>query len=226
MAIVVEGSYSGTPSTNTFSALKTQVARYVLMPNDDEGIAVAGEAINDAILEVNVANWYWSLTTEDVTLVADDADYTLGATFNTPRALEFLDSSDLPTRGCGFEDWKTFLIMHPKRNISGTPTVYTLRNVHGDGLLQFDHPIGSSFLASYPTARVHFYKRISVLEADTDVPDVPSEVELYIKWSAKRYMASIYDPAKYGMADTQANKTWNALRRKNTTESDSDWNEG
>lgn len=227
MAITdTEGGWSPSPGTRSFATLKTVVARYVLMPDDEEGLAVAGDGINDAIRELNLERWYWALVSQDLTLAADDSDYTLNTAFSMPRAAELLDSSSNPVRRMAFMDWKTFTMSYPKRDTSGSPEVYTIRNVHDDGLVQLSAPPSSSFVSSYPTLRVHYYKRIAILSGNADEIDVPSEVELYVTWSAKRYIAAIFDQNKLALADTMASRAWKALRRKNTIESDSDWDEG
>src|SRR6185503_4793287 len=93
MPIVVGGGAAQSPGLTTFSSLKNKVARYVQMPDDDEGLEIAGQEINDAIRELNTRTWYWALTSETLTLVADTQDYALSSNFKAARNLRWATSS-------------------------------------------------------------------------------------------------------------------------------------
>ena len=57
------------------------------------GLAVAADAIHDAIRFYNTKTWKWNLVYQDITLVQSQYDYSLDQTVKEPRHVEVWDTS-------------------------------------------------------------------------------------------------------------------------------------
>ena len=225
MGVVVTGSASPTPGTSTFATLKSRVARYVLSPDSSDVTAIAADAIRDAVNEINTRRWNWNLVYQDVVLVADDADYDLATPFKGPFKAELLDSNNKCLGYLGWMDNHQFLREYSQRDTSGDPYHYTVENPHEYGQVVLSAPPSSSFVASYPTLRLWFYRRVQPQVYDSDLLDIPSEVESYIEWQAKAYLASEYDPSKLSYAQSRADRLWAKLQRDDVTNDLGDWSD-
>lgn len=222
---VVTGGSSQTPAPRAFSTLKTDVARYVLLPNDTDALTVAADAINDAIHRLNTEIWQWNMTYQDISLSADTAEYSLSAAFKAPRHAHFLDVSGNYRASLDYWGPKSFDLEFPSITASGDPQGYTVYNHLDTGNITLTPAPSSAFVASYPTLRMRYYARTQKLANAADVLAVPAEVEPFILWQAKAYMAATYDPSKIGYAQGQAEQLFRALKRDNVKSQTTDWNE-
>ena len=220
---IVVGSWSPSPSTRQRSTLTAEVARYVMLPNDTDAITVAADGINDAIRKYNTYLWQSSLTYQDITLVADTAGYDLSNPFNAPRHAELLDASGDPSSILSWMDPKTFGISYTDGSGSGSPQTYTCYNADADGVLSLNIAPDSSYVSAYPTLRLRYYAKVAYLSNAGDYFDGPSEVESFLCWHAKAYVASIYDPSKAAYADRKADEFWTLLKRREAVEQLKDW---
>lgn len=220
---IVVGGWSPTPATRARSTLTTEVARYVLLPSDTTALSVAADGINDAIRKYNTTLWQSSLTYQDITLVASDATYSLSAPFNAPRAAELLDASGNATSVLSWYNPKSFGLYYPDRQGDGSPDAYTCFNADADGILDLNVPPSSTFITEYPTLRLRYYAKVAYLTADGHYFDGPSEVESFLCWHARAYVASIFDPPKVPYAEQKAAEFWNLLKRREVVEQLRDW---
>lgn len=224
MPVVVSGSASPTPAAVSYSTLKTKVARYVLESNATTALSVAGDCIRDAVMELNTRRWKWAIVYQDVTLVAGTAAYDLAAPFKAPRKAELINSNSKAVGYLKYMDPFTFLREFPDRTNSGDPYQYTVDNAHEYGQVILSCSPSAAFVASYPTLRLWFYRRVQVQSGDSDVLDIPAEVESFVEWRAKETIASLYDQSKVGYANQRANLMWTKLVRDDVTTELGDWN--
>lgn len=192
MAITPGNVTTQTPPNQAFSALKTEVARYVKAPNSTEIQGVAGDGINDAIRRMNSRPWEFNLDSVEITWVADQKEYNIEGDLKLPRHLELLDSNDVARRRLQFLPAKTFMSVFIDRTGSADPRAYTILNPRNHGQLTLDRAPTTGWIANYPKARLWFYRYINVLSGDSDVLLVPNDVERVILWGAKEYVAELY----------------------------------
>lgn len=210
MAEAVSGSYAQSPGTSTLSQLKSEVCRYVKAPNDTDALAVAHDGIKEAIRRINMRSWQWMLTSDDITLTAGTADYTMQSTFKAPRSAELLDSSDRTVGFLSYEDPKNFDLLHPDRDTSSWSTHYTIRNIKETGQVTLAPTPDASFVSSYPTVRFRYYKFVSLPSAEDDRIGVPVWIEPVVSWWAKMYVAIMYQPELAQFAKNIFYETWQA----------------
>ena len=98
MAITPGNQTTPAPLNTAFSVLQTEVARFVKAPNSTEALAVAADAVNDAVRRLNGRIWEFNLTSEEITMVTDQKEYDVHDTIKLPRHVEFLDSNDVAIR--------------------------------------------------------------------------------------------------------------------------------
>jgi len=226
MGIGLPSSHAPTPGTRSLAALSLDVMRYVLSPDDPEAKTIAKDGINDAIREMNMRTWNWALTTQDITLVASDDTYSLANAFKTPRTANLLDSSGNRLAMLEYLDTQTFQkYLTTKSTSTGNPYAYTVRNAHEDGILTLSIKPDSGFVTTYPTLRLHYFKRIGTLTNDSDELDAPSEVENFVLWHAKSYIASVFDPKKVGYAERKAAVAWQMLVSDDNETQFADWSD-
>jgi len=224
MAIVVSGTQP-TPQTRQFADLKSEVSRYVQAPDDNEAQRVSGDGLNEAIRLLNMETWWFTLTYQDITTVAGTDSYTINADYKDSRALIKLDSSGNRDGILTKRDAKSFEIEFDNATSNGTPSAYTVFNVHDALEIQLNVPPDASFVSSYPTLRHRYYKNISLFVGDSDVADVPSEVELFLLWQGRAYMSAVYDYSKTQYAEQKAHVMWMNLRTRNMEYGNTDWSE-
>jgi hypothetical protein len=220
---ITPGGASQTPANRQFSALKTEVARYVKAPGSTEVTGVAGDAINDGVRRMNTRPWEFTLDSVEVTLVADQKEYSLEADLKLPRHMELLDSSDVSERRLQFVPLKHFLSVFTDRKGSGDLRAYTIINPHNHGQLTFDRAPTASFVAKYPKVRFWFYRYIQTLTTATDTLAVPNEAEHVILWAAKEYIAEMYgSQQQIEVAHRHYKEAWEELKKQHRRD-DTDW---
>ena len=212
MGFGVASTVSPTPKNSSLGELKKQVARYVKMPNDPEALSIAADAINDGIRELNLRVWYWGLTYQDITLVAEQADYSTNQDFKAGFWAEFLKSNGDPGGGCAQYDPDTFWKTYPRSTQSGKPCAYTVINHTDTSTLSLNKKPNSAFVNEYPTLRLRYFRRHQLLTQDGDRIVGPSEAELFLSWYAKWILATTFDPQLAVLAERQKEITWRKLR--------------
>lgn len=223
MAVVVDNS-SLTPGGKTFSELKSDVAKFILSPNDQDILQTAGEGIVDALRKINSVNWFWMLTSQDIPLVASTRTYSLAGQFKAPRHAEILRPDGTNAGRVYFLEGKSFSDETANSTASGSPSHYTIYNAQDSLTVSFNIAPDAGFVASYPTVRLRYHKRIQYPVNNSDVIDVPPEVESFILWHAKSYIAAIHAPQKVAYAEGKAQEMWKLLRvdDRNVSQA-SDW---
>lgn len=226
MATGLGTSTYNTPQARTFTELKRDVASYVLMPDQGEALDAAGVGINNAIRRLNSRAWKWSITYTDLTLATDTFDYTLPNDFKDVFAMELLDASGNPQDHVGYMQAKEFMqTFQSSTATAGEPQFATVINAKNSLVLTLNYSPTTAFVAAYPTLRVRYFKRLPLLSTGSDRPDIYSEVENYVTWKAKEYIASVYDPAKVRYARAEADDVWRDLVADDNETGYRDWPE-
>jgi len=198
MAVGVASSTSPTPPAQSWDALRSKVANAVGFGGDPEVLGLAGEGINNGARYLNSRMWSWLLTTEDLTFVADQADYTLAANFHAPRSAELLDSSGNAKSRLYWEDPKTFSDLFLDRSVSGEPRVYTVFSFYDNGKLTLSSPASTAFLTKYPTLRLRYYKHLQTYSSGGSSMKIPPESELFLEMYAKWEVSATLRPQLTG----------------------------
>jgi hypothetical protein len=223
MAITPGNQTSQTPANQLFSAMKTEVARFVKSPNSTEVKGVAGDGINDAVRRLNSRIWEWNFTSEEISLVADQKEYDVHDTIKLPRHLEFLNSSDVAQGRILYMPPKEFLIRFPDRTGSGEPRFYTILNPRNYGQMTFNQAPSASWVAKYPKVRHWYYRYLQTLSGDSDTLAVPNDVERVVLWSAKQYVAELYGNAQQiSIATMRYAEGWSEMKKQHRRD-DTDW---
>lgn len=223
MAVVVGGSYSPSPSARACTDLKADVASYVGATNAARALAKAEDFIGAAVGKLNTIQWPWMLVYVDLTLVADQIDYDLPTAFGSPRHAATLDTNGKIVGRLGFENMKTFSNENQDTRSSGNPSLYTAYNAHEYGTISLNVAPASSYIASIPTIRLWYFRKVQPCSGSTTALDVPHEVGEWVAWYAKALMAAHFDPPKVGEAKALANDFWNRLIAQKADIESGDW---
>jgi len=217
-----ESTWSPTPIGETFGAIQKAVAGYVLMPTDDEALDVAAQGIRRAIDRMNTRNWNWALTYSTITFVAGTQEYGLDQAFKAPRNFALRDVAATDVGRLSYLPWGSFL-KECQWEGSGTPTYYSANNVNYFGVIRLDVAPSASFVATYPTGRLWFHRRVQYPSATGTSLDVPSEAVAYIQAAAEGYTADRFAVAKARDAYTRAEAMMLALIRDDCHGQQTDW---
>jgi len=215
--------WTPTPATSTLTVMQGEILNYVMAPSDTEATAMATSAIRAAIRRVNSKRWWWSRSVVDKSLIAGTRTYELSGNFKSERSAVLLDSASVIKGELQYLQPRDFDDGTFAASAQGTPQAYTLYNAQTDGLVTLDVAPSAGVVAATPTLRVRYYKRLAFLASGSDTLDAPSEVEEFVSWYAKAYVASNWDPAKYAMAKGEAEGMWTTLIRDNARQELTDW---
>jgi hypothetical protein len=221
---ITPGGASQTPAGTTLANLKIEIARFVKAPTSAEILGVAGDGVNDGIRFMNTRVWEFNLTSEEIATVADQKEYDVDATCKLPRHLEALDASDVALRRIPYMPPKTFLSVFPNRTgSSNAPMAYTVFNPYNYGQLSLSFAPTSAFVAAYPKFRHWFYRYIQFPASDSDVIDVPNDVERVIVWKAKLYVGELYGSDRHvAVARYNFKEAFTELKKQHRRD-DTDW---
>jgi hypothetical protein len=220
---ITPGGASQTPAGTILTNLKIEVARFVKAPTSTEVLGVASDGIDDGIRFMNTRPWEFNLTSEEITLVADQKEYDVGATVKLPRHVEALDSSDVASVRIPYLPVKDFLLGFQDRSQSSQPLAYTILNPYNYGQMTFSGAPNAAFVAKYPKIRHWFYRYIQFPASDADVIDVPNDAERVIVWKAKLYVAELYGNEKHiAIARANFKEAWTELKKQHRRD-DTDW---
>jgi hypothetical protein len=185
------------PTNSGLNALKERVADSVGMGGEDRALQLAESGINNAIRRLNGRLWSWATTTADITTVASQGDYTatdgVPTDYKGPRSLMLLDSSSQEVRRLVWVDPKIFEAEYQDRSADGTPLAYTIKNIHDNLTLYLSTLASASWVASNPTMRLRYYKRLGYYAGNGSL-QIPSEAELMIEYFARAEIASVVRP--------------------------------
>lgn len=218
-------TYAPTPVNSTDSALVTRVARYVMLAGNAEAEAAALDGIHDAENKINSHVWTWTRTVADLTLSTDAIDFITADAIKAPFLAGFLNTANQPVAPCSFADPRTFHLRFPDRSQVGTPRVYTAMNLRGNGLISLNCYPDQACVTNTPKLRIVFNRRIQRAEAGATTFDGPPEVESYMEWHAKSYIAAEYDPSGIAHAERKAAQLWEDLTTDDNEQDFRDWGE-
>ncbi len=207
--------WAPTPGTKPFSTIKREIARYVLRDESADALTAAGEAANNGVRFLNLQEWRWGLSYQDITFVVGQADYNLDTQFDKPRSFSLMNSSDQPYGRLEFVNPKTFEENWPYSTENGHPHYYTVFNDHENGLVTLNHAPSQSWVDQTPTGRLRFFRRLSLYAEDDNRLDGPTEAELFVIWYGRFDLANTYAPEKAAAAEKQFNRIFQELKRKN-----------
>ena len=177
-------SYAGTAASNfpqtsknrTLDSLKKELASFIDGDARDKNLDKAQQAIFEEIRSFNSWAWKFNRVTEDITLVAATADYTLKQDWRNPLRAQMVDSSGNTRTDVDWIDWSEWVSFLPDQSTTGSmPLNYTARNIHETGQITVD-PVPASTL-TYPTLRLFYHRRILCPATGGTPINVPTEVE-------------------------------------------------
>jgi len=218
--------WTPTPAPRALSVLQTEVGNYILAPVDTTLASVITDALNDGVRKLNSrSRWPWTMVSENISLVASTVAYELATgSASKIRSVHLLNASDLEVSTLGWLDPKTFSDTYPDRSSAGSPDTYTAFNLIADGKIDFNVPPSAAFIVTYPKVKVRMFRRLILYSAAGDtlttLGGATSDVENFIVWHAKAYMASISDQSKAAFALARAEETWRQLINESNREVD------
>lgn len=224
MSRAIASVIAPSPANDSLAEMQNEVARFVLFPDVDEVLDIAGQEIRNGIKYVNTRVWQWNITWLDITTVLDQADYKMADDLKVSFMLQRLDSNgDSRGQPLRYMDYKTFVFRYPNSDKSGSPTAYSVVNNIDTTMLSLSVPCGQSFVDSYPTLRHYYYRRLAELSLPNQRLIAPPEVELFIKWYAKEKVAAVFSPQLVAIARGERFSIWNALINDDLQTDVHDW---
>jgi len=217
-----ESTWTPTPYADTLGNVQKAVAGYVLMPTDDEVLETIFVGIRRGIDRLNSRTWNWALTYQTITFVAGTQEYTLDQSFKQPRNFSLRDTNSVDVDRLSYLPWGTFL-KECQWDASGTPFYYSASNPNLFGVIRLDLSPDGSFVATYPTGRLWYYRRIQYPNATGTAIDCPSEVIRFIQASAEGYAADRYAPEKAAPAYARAERAYADCVRDDCHGQQTDW---
>ena len=185
--------YTGTtaatfPQTSNNRSLDGMVSELAQYSGGEDRADVQDKArasILAAIREFNQVYWAFNLVTQDHTLVAGTANYTLNSQFARQHRAQMVDSNSKTSEEVEWIPWELWASKYPDQSSTGSmPLYYTARNLHETGQITID-PVPAATL-TYPTLRIFYFRWIDSPSSGSDKIECPSVVE-----------AAIFDTAIY-----------------------------
>jgi len=204
--------FSPSPGLKTAGELKAEVGRFCGTPDNPRALAVAQDGIEHALRRINSKMWRWSVAVYDITLDDTQSDpnvYDGPADFHKTLECMFLDADNKPAYELHWIEPEDF----QRLEIYNGPVIwsYTIYNYRNDGKVTITGTIDANFVSSNPKLRLRYYRFIPYPTKDTQVLEVPSNVEDFVAWQAKAYAASVLKPAVYALAANEALRSWKLL---------------
>lgn len=177
-------SYSGTSATSfpqtlnnrTLDAIKNELASFSGGQTRKDILIRAQEAIFEAVYTFNATPWTFNRVSEDITLIADQSEYSLQSNWRNPLRAQMVDSSSKTRQDVQWIPWVVWVSQYPDQSTTGSmPLTYTAINIHETGQITVD-PVPATTL-TYPTLRLFYHRRIEVPSSGNDILEVPQEVE-------------------------------------------------
>ena len=190
-----ESTWSPAPAAESLQAIQKAVAGYVLMPTDDEMLDCALQGIRRGVDRLNSRTWNWALVYQTITFVAGTQEYPLDAQFKQPRNFALRDSAAVDRDRLSYLAWGDFL-KEVQYDASGSPCYYSASNPNLYGVVRLDVSPSSSFVSTYPTGRLWYYRRVAYPVATGTSLDVPSEATMFLQAVAEGYAADRFAPEK------------------------------
>jgi hypothetical protein len=172
---------------------------------------VALREMNMALDECNSRNWKKLLASQDITLVASTDAYTLEDNFRDPLVALLVDSSGRRAR-LGYEEWRTFHDLYDDRANYPSPEIYSID--YGARQLVLQGQPNATFVTTYPTVTLHYYRRLVYLTCGSSTHGGPPEFNAFLIWQARAGLAAIRGEATLARyAEGKASALYAQLRR-------------
>jgi hypothetical protein len=220
MATATGSGTSPTPGHRTAGTLIRAVLTYVQAPDDSELQEVARECLNSAIAFVNARRWNKLTSQTDLSMTASDDDIGVPADFKEPLSLFELNSSSERVKRVPFLPLQTMLFERENTTVAGNPQHYSINYKTREVIL--DVPPSSGYVATVPTMRLHYFRRLAELSNDSSTIDNEPEFDWFLIWQARAEIAMIRDPGKVMFAQRRAQEILRELRRSDTDQM-TDW---
>jgi hypothetical protein len=210
------------PAPRAFSVLYGIASKYVHAPSDTEIVTLSKEGLNSGLYRINgwLPPWFWTRTYSDVTLATNAYEYAAPNDLGEIRRGELLNSGGKTLARLDFIPNQTFELHFPNRSGSGSLSAFTVNSAYNQatnaGKFTMDQTPNAAFIAQFPTLRVWYNRRLALYSADADtlttLGGAPSEVEEFLLWTAREYLASILSPdAQLAFASRKAEFWWTHL---------------
>jgi len=181
MPVSPGGSFPQIADNRSRNELERDLASYVGGEDESELRTRAGRSLDDAVREFNAVLWKFNRMVEDITLEADEPDYDLLGEFHHPLRAVMLDANGKERFALEWVDFPVFAVHYVSQTTgSDPPSQYTIRNVHQTGKVTFNPRPVAPTTGNYPTARIHYFRRISLPSGGDSRLNVPAEVEAAI----------------------------------------------
>ena len=165
---------TGPAKPRNFGFLKVKVARIIGGARNPRDLEVAGELINDRIIDFN-QKLYECNKVETGTLTVTDGVVSLPVAAFKEIEFRLVDSTGAKIRQLLYKDFAEFHQVWNLDSVATTgnsPMYYTLFNLHLQGQLKLlPTPTGTDYVAG------SYYRRFNLLFDDDDVLDAPQEIE-------------------------------------------------
>lgn len=217
-----ESLWAPTPAADHLGEIQKAVAGYVLMPLDDEVLDIARQGIKRAIDRMNTRNWNWALTYDDVTFVAGTQEYDLDQAFKQPRNFSLRDANGLDRDRLHFLPWGTFL-KDCQWGETGSPEYYSVTNPHSFGVLRLNMSPSAAWVATNPTGRLWYHRRVQYPTETGTSLDIPSEAIAFVQASAEGYASDRYAVDKAQSAYRRADQMFHELVVDDCHGQQTDW---
>lgn len=199
-------TWNQTTDNRTRSEAIEEIADYTGGGNRAVIQARALTAWKGAVREYNTVLWKFNRMIDDITLANNTQDYNLNSDFHMPLRAVLMESGNIErqsVRWVKFEEWTFFCA--DNKGTGGAPDYYTARNSHETGLVSVYPKVASPI--TYPTLRVHYFRRIAIPPDAGSRINCPMEVDEGIfQLAVAKHVAKEKGPSKavefYALAET------------------------
>ncbi len=176
VVVVQGGNFPQTGANQTRASATELLASFIGGEDRPESKTRAGKHLDRSVKEFNSIAWRFNRQTQDITLVADTKTYTLNTNFRSPLTAMLINSSSVTVRHIHWITYEDWILLKSDQTAGGSqPNLYTARNIHNTGLVEFDpFPTGT---LSFPKVRLHYFSRIALATGQLDKLNVPGEVD-------------------------------------------------
>lgn len=217
-----ESTWAPTPSSQPLNTVITSAAGYVLMPVDEEVLDAGLQGVKRAIDRMNTRTWNWSLTYSDVTFVAGTQEYDLDQSFKAPRNLSLRDANGRDRDRLNFLPWGSFL-KDCQWGETGSPEYYSVTNPQIFGVLRLDMSPSAAWVATNPTGRLWYYRRIQYPTQTGTHLEIPPEATSFVQAITEGYLADRYAVDKARPAYERAERQYHELVVDDCHGQQTDW---
>lgn len=176
----------------TLGALKTRIARTLGGTNSAQVLELAEEGILRGVDDMNMRHYFRFALESPVSsaLVSGQTAYDVPAgTFNLAD-VQLYDTDGKPYRTLRYLDWGAFNRAIQQQTTTGTPEIFSARNMFADGEIQV-YPIPDATAQADYSLRMTAYERIPKPTSDSSVIAAPVEIQDVLITYAEYYALSV-----------------------------------